>query len=238
MLKRAASLATLMLVWSMPAGAATEVECLSLWKTADVNSNGALAPDEDQSGYIAAAEKSGRSLVKPGTLSRDEFVLFCKENVFAGVQAATTEGPMTGPASSRDIGKGDLTPSLNALPEAEARSKLAENGFRDVQNLNLDEQGIWRGSVVVNGQRQEVAIDAQGDMIGKPTTASPTPRSAEATAEAGPETQAAERGEAGSGGFLLWSFLLIGNAIALIALSSMTSSGTSAMSSRTTNPFV
>ena len=237
MLKRAGSLATLMLIWSMPAGAATDIECLSLWKSADVNSNGALTQDEDKSGYIAAAEKRGRPLVKPDTLSRDEFVQLCQEDVFAGVQSATdvpAAKPMTGPAASRDIGKGDLTPSPSALPEADARNKLTASGFKDIQNLKLDKEGIWRGTALVNGQRQEVAIDAQGDMVGKP---SPLPQTAQVK-KAAAEAQPAARGEAGPGGFLLWTFLLIGNAIALIALSSLTSSGTSAMSSRTSNPFV
>lgn len=241
MLKRAGSLATLMLIWSMPAIAATDIECLSLWKSADVNSNGALTQDEDKSGYIAAAEKSGRSLVKPGTLSRDEFVQICQENVFADVQSATgvpTTKPMTGPAASRDIGKGDLTPSLTALPEAEARKKLTENGFKDVRELKLDKEGIWRGTVLVNGQQQEVAIDAQGDMIGKPSPASPNPDSAKATNKTGAAAKSAARGDAGPGGLMLWTFILIGNGLALLALSSFTSGGTSAMSSRTSNPFV
>ena len=72
-----------------------------------------------------------------------------------------------GPAASRDLGKGDITPSAHPLSEKDARDKFTANGFREVQNLKLDKTGVWRGTAIANGQRQDVAIDGQGDMVAK-----------------------------------------------------------------------
>ena len=234
----------------IPASAATQQECLSSWKTVDVNANGALTADEDKAGYIAAATKSGQTLMQPATLSRDEFLKLCADNVFAGISntanAATTPA---GPAASRDLGKGDLTPSANAMSEQDARSKLTASGFRDIADLKLDQTGIWRGTAVANGQRQNVAIDAQGDIVAQdqaPTpgtkTAAPTAKAPAGTAPsdaatAPVATDIVERGTPGNGGLLLWVFLLVGNALALIMLSSLTGAGTSAMAQRTSPPF-
>jgi hypothetical protein len=232
----------------LPASAATQQECLSSWKTVDVNANGALTADEDKAGYIAAAVKSGQTLLQPSTLSRDEFLKLCADNVFAGIaktnDAATTPA---GPAAARDMGKGDLTPGANPMSEQDARSKLTASGFRDIADLKLDQTGIWRGTAVANGQRQNVAVDAQGDIVAQdqsPTpgtkTAAPTakaPAGAADTAPAPVATEMVERGTPGRGGMLVWVFLLVGNALALLILSSLTGGGTSAMASRTSPPF-
>ena len=223
------------------AQAATEQQCLSLWKTADIDADGALSAAEDKSNYLAAAEKSGRSLQTSGQISRDEFLQLCAADAFAAAGAPAAASP--GPASSRDLGKGDLTPAMAPLSEADARDKLTASGFREIQNLRLDESRIWRGTAVANGQRQDVAVDAQGDIVAKTAQGSPNPPPrdpGDAAAEPGPSPtppaampELTQRGSPGAGGLLLWTFLLIGNAAALFILSAMTSSGTSAMSSRT-----
>lgn len=227
-----------------PVHAATEQECLSLWKTADIDANGALTKSEDKAGYIATAVKNGKSLQQPDVLSRTEFLQMCAENVFAAKDPAAAPGP----AAGRDIGKGDLTPAQNPLSEADARSKLEASGFREVQGLTLGDDSIWRGTALANGVQQSVAVDAQGDIVAKSAegpaaTAPAAPAVKAAPAEkrradtaGAPASTAApvvERGSAGPGGLFLWTFLLIGNAIALLLLSMLTGSGTSAMSSRT-----
>ncbi len=224
-----------------PVHAATEQECLSLWKTADIDANGALTKSEDKAGYIATAVKNGKSLQQPEVLSRTEFLRFCAENTFPVGAAATSPSP----AAGRDIGKGDLTPAQNPLSEADARSKLEASGFREVQGLTLGDDSIWRGTALANGVQQSVAVDAQGDIVAKsaegpaaapPANAAPAEKRSAETAKDAPASAAApvvERGSAGPGGLFLWTFLLIGNAIALLLLSMLTGSGTSAMSSRT-----
>jgi hypothetical protein len=67
-------------------------------------------------------------------------------------------------AASRDFGKGDLTPGP-ALQKADAEKKLKSLGYGKVNDLALDEKGIWRGTAVLSGKTVTVAIDPQGDVI-------------------------------------------------------------------------
>lgn len=238
---RIAAIGAALCISLSPVHAATEQECLSLWKTADIDANGALTKAEDKAGYIATAVKNGKSLQQPDALSRTEFLQMCAENVFAAKDPAAAPGP----AAGRDIGKGDLTPAQNPLSEADARSKLEASGFREVQGLTLGDDSIWRGTALANGVQQSVAVDAQGDIVAKsaegpaaapPANAAPAEKRSADTAKDAPASTAVpvvERGSAGPGGLFLWTFLLIGNAIALLLLSMLTGSGTSAMSSRT-----
>ena len=42
---------------------------------------------------------------------------------------------------------------------------MADAGFNDVQELRLDEQGIWRARGMRNGQTTGVALDYQGNVV-------------------------------------------------------------------------
>lgn len=56
-------------------------------------------------------------------------------------------------------------PGANSFTEDQARSRIGDAGFNDVQGLRLDEQGIWRGRAVRNGQQTGVALDFQGNVV-------------------------------------------------------------------------
>ena len=75
--------------------------------------------------------------------------------------SATTDGP----AAGRDMGKGDLTPGMNPLSQADATKKLTASGFKELEGLSLDGQGVWRGTATANGKRVSVGIDPQGDIL-------------------------------------------------------------------------
>ena len=214
-----------------PLHAEAQQECLSLWKTADIDANGVLVQAEDNDGYIATATNGGHALKQSNALSRDEFLQLCADNVFAA-GPGTAAAP--GPAAGRDMGKGDLTPAQNPLSEGDARNKLEASGFREVQDLKLDKNSIWRGTALANGERQSVAIDAQGDIVAKSETSPAMADPSAARKDVQKDTAVAtSAGSAGTGGLILWSFLLIGNALAVMLLSVITAGGTSAMSSRT-----
>jgi hypothetical protein len=219
----------------VPLQAAPQQQCLSLWKTADMDANGALTAAEDKGNYISTAARRGRSLKQPDAISRDEFLQLCAEDAFA---ASDAPGSSPGPAASKDLGKGDLTPAQHPLSEADARKKLEASGLREIQDLKVSEDSIWRGTALANGQRQDVAIDAQGDIVAKDRVQGSAPTATghpalEKSAAVGAASADAPRGPAARGGLLVWTFLLIGNALAVVFLSMMTSGGTSAMSSRT-----
>ncbi len=56
----------------------------------------------------------------------------------------------------------------NSFTEGQARARIGDAGFADVQGLRLDEQGIWRGRAMRNGQQTGVALDYQGSVVATP----------------------------------------------------------------------
>ena len=195
--------------------AATDQECASLWKTLDVNANGALEKSEDSKGYVSAIQKSGVQLVKPDQASRDEFLSYCK----ASITNVNTESP----ANTKDFGKGDLTPSRSALTEEDARKKFEASGFKNPQKLQLDAQGIWHATAFADGKEKPVAIDAQGDIVGAKTV-----EPVGSSDGAAPNVRMSDSGDS-SLGLYVWVFILIGNAIGLLFLNRV-GGDTSAMS--------
>lgn len=137
-------------------------DCGSLWKEADTDANGSLAKAEDRRGYFDAFRAAGRPLLVPDVISRDEFMLFC-EGSLARSSAGTrqhkgNEGPI-------DRGKGDITPGLIPFPKDEAMRRLEALGYRDIAELVLDDKGVWRSTVTVNGKKVDVSVDVQGDVV-------------------------------------------------------------------------
>lgn len=140
-------------------------DCGSLWKEADVDGNGSLTKEEDSFGYLDAVAVAKFQTIEPSSLSRDEFMLFCDgtlERSSAGTrQHKGSEGPI-------DRGKGDLTPGLIPFPKHEARKRLEASGYRELDELKLDEKGIWRTFATFNGKRVPAAVDVQGDILAGP----------------------------------------------------------------------
>ncbi len=57
-------------------------------------------------------------------------------------------------------------PGANSFTEGQARARMSDAGFNDVQELRLDDQGIWRGRAMRGGQQTGVALDFQGNVVG------------------------------------------------------------------------
>jgi hypothetical protein len=53
----------------------------------------------------------------------------------------------------------------NSFTEGQARARMGDAGFNDVQELRLDDQGVWRGRGMRNGQQTGVALDYQGNVV-------------------------------------------------------------------------
>jgi protein CpxP len=70
---------------------------------------------------------------------------------------AVTVKPKASPEST-----GSVEPGANSFTEAQARSRIEAQGFSDVKDLRKDDQGIWRGTALRNGQSTGVALDFKG----------------------------------------------------------------------------
>ena len=68
----------------------------------------------------------------------------------------TDEGPTAGTPQ----------PGANSFTEGQARARMEDAGFRDVADLQKDDQGIWRGRATRNGQQTGVALDFHGNVFG------------------------------------------------------------------------
>jgi hypothetical protein len=255
-MRHAYPLATLTLIAFIPAAqAASDADCQSLWKTLDIDANGALEKSEDGKGYLAAMQLAGVKLAKPDVASRDEFLSYCRDKI--------TNVKTESPQNSKDFGKGDLTPAKSALSASDVQKKLEANGFKNVRDLNLDDKGIWRGVADADVKNKFVAVDAQGDIMadakgppivksdkGEPSASDKATAAPDAAKMMVPKTENADnamkpapgemsrdenavgtditKGSSTTSGLLVWVFLLVGNACALLFLNGL-GGGTSAM---------
>ena len=70
---------------------------------------------------------------------------------------AVTHKPADNPQTT-----GTVEPGSNSFTEAQARSRIEAQGFRNVAELRKDDQGIWRGKAERDGKSVSVAIDYKG----------------------------------------------------------------------------
>jgi hypothetical protein len=145
-----ASVAAICLI-SSPTFAETEEDCRSRWRTADVDGNGALEAKVDAPEYVKMLNSST-------PVSRDEFLKRCQSGAFAALAQPSST------AETKDLGKGDITPGP-ALTKEDASKKLKASGYGNVDDLKLDDKGVWRGTGVANGKSVSVAVDPQGDVL-------------------------------------------------------------------------
>ncbi|MGX9964081.1 hypothetical protein ACVFYP_12175 [Roseomonas sp. F4] len=77
--------------------------------------------------------------------------------------ATTRAAPVQGGGEASQLQQG-----ANSFTEGQARSRITDAGFADVQGLSLDDQGIWRGRAMRNGQQTGVGLDYQGNIAATP----------------------------------------------------------------------
>ena len=73
----------------------------------------------------------------------------------------------TPPAATIDNGtRTSAAPAAgaNSFTEAQAKNRIEAAGFTGVDQLQKDDQGIWRGRAQRNGQQVSVSLDYQGNV--------------------------------------------------------------------------
>ena len=68
------------------------------------------------------------------------------------------------PASTGALANVKLEKGANSFTEGEARSRLERSGLKDVKDLKKDDQGIWRGTAMLDGKSVGVGLDFKGNM--------------------------------------------------------------------------
>jgi hypothetical protein len=68
------------------------------------------------------------------------------------------------PAPQEGVDTNAPLPGANSYTETQVKERLEKNGFADVSELKLDEQGIWRGKAMQGGKPLQVAVDYRGNI--------------------------------------------------------------------------
>jgi opacity protein-like surface antigen len=53
----------------------------------------------------------------------------------------------------------------NSFTEGEAKSRIEKRGFTNVGQLTKDADGVWRGQAMKDGNRVDVSVDYQGNVV-------------------------------------------------------------------------
>jgi hypothetical protein len=53
----------------------------------------------------------------------------------------------------------------SSFTQGEAKSRIEKMGFANVSDLKKDDHGVWRGKAMKNGQRVDVSLDYQGNVV-------------------------------------------------------------------------
>ena len=56
-------------------------------------------------------------------------------------------------------------PGANSFTEGQARSRIESNGYTSVSDLKKDDNGIWTGTATKGGQKVNVRVDFQGNVV-------------------------------------------------------------------------
>lgn len=91
--------------------------------------------------------------------------LFSAFSLHAYAQSATTEGET--PAVATPDSKNATAPveGANSFTESQAKERIAEAGFANIGPLELDAQGVWRGTAMKGGKSMPVGLDYQGNVV-------------------------------------------------------------------------
>ena len=53
----------------------------------------------------------------------------------------------------------------NSFTEGQAKSRIESSGYTNVSDLKKDDSGIWTGSAMKGGQKVNVRVDFQGNVV-------------------------------------------------------------------------
>lgn len=106
------------------------------------------------------------------TIATLSVALLASSSAYAQAPVTTPEPPRnsvpstTAPAAvPSPHGKSKLVPGANSFTEEQARTRIADRGYSNVQSLTLDSNGIWRGTATRAGNHVNVAVDYQGNVV-------------------------------------------------------------------------
>lgn len=133
---------------ALPAFAATDAECTAMWKKADINNDGVLSDNESMR-YAAAMRVREIKMAADGKLTQAAFMDACKGDIYT-MPKLDAGAPLKG---------------ANSFTEGQAKDRALAWGATGVTDMTKDADGIWRGTVTMNGKPSKVAVDYKGNVV-------------------------------------------------------------------------
>ncbi|MDM9644796.1 PepSY domain-containing protein [Rhizobium sp. S163] len=82
----------------------------------------------------------------------------------AFAQSETPSTSQTTPAVNTEQNPAAPVAGKNSFTEDQAKSRIEEAGYKDVTDLKLDDQGVWRATASKDGKPGNVSLDFQGNV--------------------------------------------------------------------------
>lgn len=123
------------------------IDCDAEFAALDTDGNGYLSEAEAQRAY-ARSRIDGVTLQEQG-ISKEEYMTLCGAPAWA--ENTPEEGaPFEG---------------ANSFTEEQARDRAISWNVAEVSAMTLDDQGIWRGTGMLDGANVAVAVDYKGNVV-------------------------------------------------------------------------
>jgi hypothetical protein len=93
----------------------------------------------------------------------------CLTGIAAAAAQPSTSPTATSPpmATAPSTDANAPLPGANSFTEAQAKERMEKAGFSQIINLKKDDQGIWRGTAMLNGKQTNVALDFRGNVVAR-----------------------------------------------------------------------
>jgi putative membrane protein len=83
-----------------------------------------------------------------------------------GDHASPSVGTSTNPnANATRAGNAALEPGANSFTEGQARRRIEDRGYTNVDQLHKDQNSIWQAEAMKDGRRVRVGVDFRGNVV-------------------------------------------------------------------------
>jgi putative membrane protein len=83
-----------------------------------------------------------------------------------GNHPSPSAGTSTNPnANATSAGNAALEPGANSFTEGQARRRIEDRGYSNVDQLHKDQNSIWQAEAMKDGRRVRVGVDFRGNVV-------------------------------------------------------------------------
>ena len=87
-------------------------------------------------------------------------------NTTSGNHTAPSVGTSTNPhANATGAGNAALEPGANSFTEGQARRRIEDRGYTNVDQMHKDQNSIWQAEATKDGRRVRVGVDFRGNVV-------------------------------------------------------------------------